>query len=188
MTNLDEVVLHHSVAPHKPRYLCTIPPSTLLFEDVSKQPSIVFKFDLSIFPWWISDITQAIPAALKKIWDISFTEHKGKQLVFIADGYNGLLAYNGCTGEREWRVDEDDKFFAGITTDKRGHLFRVDDIDNVVKMYTAEGSSLGVLQLEKDEFPDPWRISWCRETSSLILAHTIEWDRFISVINVKYPE
>ena len=71
--------------------------------------------------------------------------------MLIADGHNGLFAYNSFTGEREWSADG--KFFGGITADKRGHLFRVDDLDNVVKMYRAEGTSLGVLQLEKDEFP-----------------------------------
>ena len=80
------------------------------------------------------------------------------------------------------------KFFTGITADRWGHLFQVDDINKAVKMYTVEGTELGVLQIKKDDFPYPWQISWCRETSSLILVHAKGWQRIISVITVRYPQ
>ena len=156
--SLDKVILKHSVTPHKPNYLCTIPPSTLLFEDVSSKPRTIKKLDCSLSP---SNPTPFIRTELNEIWDINFIEQDKKQFIFITDGYNGLFVYNGHTRELEWRIEGN--FFTGITADKWGHLFQVDDLNKAVKMYTVEGTYLGDVDIEKDEFPHPWRISWCRE-------------------------
>ena len=186
--NLDELVLNHSVAPHEPGYMCTIPPATLLFEDQSSEPRVIHKLDCSGFPSRIFSVSQSIHTAIHDIWDMSFTEHEGKRLLFIAEGYGGLFAYNYDTWDLEWSVKG--RLNAGLTTDARGHLFHCveSSIKRCVKVFTTKGADLGVLQIEKDEFPEPWRIRWCRETSSLVMAHKRDWQWFISVITAKYPE
>ena len=185
MENLDEVVLSHSVAPCQPRKLFAIPPSTLLFEDASVKRCTIYKLDCSVCP---ADSIPFIQTELDKIWDISFTKHEGEQLLFITEGYTCLFAYNCGTGDLEWSVKG--RLHAGLTTDARGHLFHCVESGEkrCVKVFTTKGAELGVLQIKKDEFPKPWRIRWCRETSSLILAHRKSDQWFISIIAVKYPE
>ena len=185
MENLDEVVLSHSVAPCQPRKLFAIPPSTLLFEDASLGRRTIYKLDCSVFP---ADSIPFIQTELNEIWDISFTKHEGKQLLFITEGHKGLFAYNYGTGDLEWSVKR--KLHAGLTTDARGHLFHCvgSGEKRWVEVFTPEGTELGVLQIEKGEFLRPWRIRWCREISSLILAHRKSSQWFISIIAVKYPK
>ena len=188
MKNLHEVVYNHPVAPHEPGYLCTIPPATLLFEDQSSEPRIIHKLDCSRFPSRISYTTQSIRTAVNEIWDMSFTEYQGKQLLLITEGYRGLFAYNCGTGDLEWSVEG--RFHGGLTTDAKGHLFHCVESGEkrCVKVFTTKGADLGVLQINKDKFPEPWRIRWCREISSLILAHRKSGQWFISIIAVKYPK
>ena len=191
MKNLKKVDLVHSVSPHQLGILCTIPPNTLLFEDTSSSPRTIYKLDCSGFPL-ISGPTPLIRTELNYISDISFTEHDDAQLLFIAAGKKGLFAYNCCTGKLEWALERYTS--VGITNDERGHLFHCfqpvgdEARNNAVEMFTAKGAHLGYLEIEKDEFFSPSRISWCRETSSLILAHKRIGERFISVFAVKYPE
>ena len=187
MEDLDEVVHSYSMAPHRPGRLCTIPPATLLFEDKSRFPRKIHKLDCTVLPVNTSNQTRPIETLMNNIWDISYTEHEEKQLVLITNGYEGLFAYNGCTGELEWTVKG--RVFVGITGDGRGHLFQCVNSheNNAVKMYTTKGSYLGTLQLEKGNVFRPRRISWCKNTSSLVLANERDEEWFVSVIAVKYP-
>ena len=90
--NLDKVVRRHSVAPHKPGRLCTIPPSTLVFEDKSSKLRTIYKLDCSGLPLYISNPTLFIGTELKDIWDMSFTQLDNTQLVLIAGADKGLFA------------------------------------------------------------------------------------------------
>ena len=130
--------------------------------------------------------------SLKDIWDMSFTQQENTQLVFMAGADKGLFAYNWLTGKLEWGVPGDEvTLHAGLTNDERGHLFHCISIDGnrCIKMFAAaKGRDLGVLQVKEDKFIGPWRICWCKETSSLIVAHKRGAGWFISVVSVKYPE
>ena len=188
MESMDEVVLSHSVASHHPGSLCTIPPATLVFEEKSTLPRKFYKLDCAIFPTELSNPTKFITSVLNDVWDLSFTEVHGKQQLFITEGYKGLFAYNGCTGELEWSVKGE--LFVGTTTDERGHVFLCFNSGNNanIKMYTTEGTYLGTLNLDKGIFRRPWRIRWCKNNSCLILAHERAERWLISVIAVKYPK
>ena len=186
MNNLDKVVMVHPVFPRQPGRQCTIPPSTLLFEDASTYPRIIHKLDCSVVDF--SSPTPFIGTVLNEISDISFTEHDNTQLVFITSRHEGLFSYNACTGELEWKIEGDKS--VGITSDERGHLFHCVGFhgEGCVDMYTTKGTFLGALHSEKDEFPGPWRIRWCKKSSSLILVHKRDGQWLISAIAVKYPE
>ena len=187
MERLDEVVLSHSVAPHHPGSLCTIPPATLVFEERSSLPRKFYKLDCAGFPTELSNPTRYITSVLNDVRDLSFAELSCKQQLFMTEGYKGLFAYNGCTGELEWSVKGE--LYVGMTTDERGHLFLcVNSGNNTnIKMYTTDGTYLGTLHLNKETFWRPWRIRWCKKTSRLILAHERAKQWLISVIAVKYP-
>ena len=114
---------------------------------------------------------------------------KGNNLCSFLTDTGRLFAYNGCTEELEWALEGHTSY--GIASDERGHLFNCVLLNGklCIDMYTVMGEHLGTLQGEKDEFPAPCRIRWCRETSSLILVHVGKFgQQLISVVAVKYPK
>ena len=159
-----------------------------MFEDEISDPRTLYKLDCTSLTWSVPK--QSIKTDVNHIWDVSFAEHQGKQRVFIAKGGKGLFAYNERTGKLEWSIRGKRCLSVAITTDEKGHLFHCVNYggNRCVQMYTAEGKDLGVLQMEKGEFPGPWKICWCKNSSSLIMAHKTDGLWFISVIALKYPE
>ena len=141
---------------------------------------------------WLSDPTPFIRTEVNDIWDISFIKHYNTQLVFIAGADQGVFAYNCSTGELEWSVHNNKvKYHVGVTNDERGHLFHCIQINEnrCVKMFAAKnGKDHVFLQVEKSNLNGPFRIRWCKKTSSLILADIRDEKWFISVITVKYPD
>ena len=68
------------------------------------------------------------------------------------------LPTTGATGKLEWSVKKRHLSLA-ITTDEKGHLFHCASYggNRYVEMYTADGTDRGILHMEKEEFPGPWR-------------------------------
>ena len=138
------------------------------------------------------------------IEDMCFVENGQKQLLVVADGKEGLFAYNTATDELEWKKDGhlSENIIAmkpmGVTTDGRGHLFVTDCGNHCIQMFSvSDGQYLGYLVIENigsfdrsKIFRFPYRIRWCEETSSLICTSKFK-SRFyeswhVTVINLKH--
>ena len=132
VNDFNQILLTHSVAPHKPGALHAVTPSTLLYLDGSKSPFEVHWLDLSESQPKPAAGKQVIHIKQNDIYDMCCAQDGDKQLLILADGQQELLAYNTNTDKLEWKAHrkppgmEKDMEVIGLTTDKRGHLFVCD--------------------------------------------------------------
>ena len=182
-SDLNRVILTHSVAPLEPGIMCTgTAPSTLLFVDASKRPREVHWLDLSD--------GQPKPAAGKRV--IHTKMHDIYGMCFAQDGDQKLLVYtasqtlcgdgkifvhNMVTDKLEWEVDGNlpgmprNLFALHVVSDGRGHLFVGDRRNGCIQIFSVvDGQYLGCLMKDVEDFRETYRIYWSEKTSSLICS------------------
>ena len=195
VNDFNQILLTHSVAPHKPGILYAVTPSTLLYVDGSKSPFEVHWLDLSELQPKQAAGKPVIHTKQTIIYDMCCTQDGDKQLLVVAAGNGGLYAYNTHTGELEWKVDrklpgiDKNMEVIGVTTDTRGHLFVCDfkKGNKCIHLVRAlDGQYLGCLMNAEEELGDPGRIHWCEKTSSLITLCSLKDKWYISVISVQF--
>ena len=189
-------ILHtHSVAPHLPGKLCTATPSTMLYDDGSKDDSDVHWLDLSDMPPKPATGKGIVHTQQRNMKGMCFVQNGDKQLLIATEWENGsLFAYNTETDKQEWEVKrklpgmEKDMDTSGVTTDGRGHLFVGDKNGNKsIQMFSvSDGVYLGCLMKDVDAHGAPARISWCESKSSLVAAFFWKGKWHLKVINVQF--
>ena len=183
-TDLNRVILSHSVAPHEPGVLYAVSSSLLLYMDSSEgevqqldlreserilQPRCFIKFSAT----WLNDAC--------------VVHDHGKQLVICANGLDGARAWDMSTGTVCWRVDgqtsgmDQSMDVRGVTSDGSGHLF-VSDTENGNKVLSAaDGQYLGRCNIKG--LGQPSIIRWNEETSSLVSV--CQWRRKLCLKVIK---
>ena len=110
----------------------------------------------------------------------------------------GFYSYDVATQEQKWSVKKKnatnmptDICFAGVTTDRNGHLFVCDVNNACVEMFSTDGTYIGPL-IKKGEqgLGCPEWIRWCETSSSLVVSHKDKEHREsnvkISLIKLNY--
>ena len=185
-------MLSHTVR-HQPSRMCTLSPTVLLYEDRRRTPCEIRWLDCSASPPKPVAGKSVTFTKQDAIWDMCCVkDNDDEDLLVTTRGYVGIFAYKLKTDERVWRVKGRRATKKGkeigvesITTDGRGHLF-VCGLDECVWIFSTSGNFLATLMRQKSlDTVQPWSISWCRETSSLIVAHTKANDRKYHISNIK---
>ena len=128
------------------------------------------------------------------ISDICCARQGGKNLLVTTGGYRKLYAYATDTDALEWSLGgnlpgmDKEMEAQGVTTDGRGHLFVCDGNpgNGCVQMFSSGGRYLGYLLREGEaDLGEPSLIRWNQETSSLVVAHRLNWRWIVSVVAVE---
>ena len=197
--DLNRILYTHMVAPHKPGVMCAATPSILLYVDASKSPRDVHWLDLSESKPKLAVGKRVIHSQQDIFRDMSFTKDGDKQLLLVAGGDGGLLAYDTETDKLKWKVEEmlpgmKHKFNAfGVAADGRGHLFVSDfanqhkDGNGCLQMFSvADGQYQGCLMKDKAYLGNPLRIYWCENTLSLLAAVMLKGKYHLSVVDAQF--
>ena len=105
VSNLNEIVHTHSVAPHIPGPLFTSSPTTLLYEDVSKYPPAVRWLDCRTSPPQPLHGMNITHTQQIQVWDMCFVQQNDKKLLITTRGQRGgLYGYDADTDKLEWIV------------------------------------------------------------------------------------
>ena len=185
-------MLSHTVR-HQPSRMCTLSPTVLLYEDRRRTPCEIRWLDCCASPPKPVAGKSVTFTKQDAVWDMCCVkDNDDEDLLVTTRGYVGIFAYKLKTDERLWRVKGRRATKKGkeigvesITTDGRGHLF-VCGLDECVWIFSTSGNFLATLMRQKSlDTVQPWSISWCRETSSLVVAHTKANDRKYHFSNIK---
>ena len=193
--DLSRILHTHSVAPHRPSTLYAATLSTLLYVDSSKQPREVHWLDLSGNKPKSAAGKRVIHTHNAQTRDLCFTRDGNKQLLVVADGIDGLFAYNTETDKLEWKVlgtvpgmnQAADPM--GVTTDGQGHLFVGDYVNGnkSIQMFSVlDGHYLGCLMKDVNAHGTPARLRWCDRKSSLVTTFFCKGEWHLKVITVQF--
>ena len=197
LNNLQDVILSHSVSPHQPGVLCTVSPCTLLYVDHSKTASEIHWLDLKDlkpkFGRWAADVPRINNCSAGTDTPICYVPDGGTHLlVFVCD--HGIFAYNKAKENLEWEIEkilqgnEKPMDAVDVASDGRGNLFVCDRANECIQMFSvSDGQYLGCL-IKKGEqgLGYPWRLKWCENKSSLIVAQIAGSEWSICTIYVQY--
>ena len=182
-TDLNRVILSHSVAPHKPDILCAVSSSLLLYTN----SSVVQQLDLSD-----SEPKLQPSHFTKSVWshwlcDLCVLVDNGKQLVVCVNGLDGARAWDKDIGEVIWKLEgvtcgmDQNMNLKSVTSDGSGHLF-VSDTENGIKVLAAaDGQCLGRCNIKG--LGQPSIIRWNEEISSLVSV--CQWRRKLCLKVIK---
>ena len=169
--------------------MCTIPPSTLSFEDASR-PRKVHLLDCSNETE--SKVQQnVIKTDVDTIWDMCSIEHfdEGLAIVLTTGGKEVTRLNNAYV---RWTI-------AGtlpgrqtpfrphkVAVDKQGHLF-VNDSEQYIQMFSVSDSQyLGCLLQEGEQgLGRPWLIRLLEVKSQLVVIHKKHENNFIAIFDVQ---
>ena len=184
--NLQTIFYNHQLGPDYTNILSTVPPSTLLFEELPNP--YIRELDCSgSTPKRRGSIT----AFDSEIYDMSCVNHQN-QRVLVVVAFKGMEALDVETGKSKW-IQEDDYFTLinfkpfRITADRHGHLFVFDAGNRCVQMFSvSDGQYLGSLIKEGEQ--GLGRLShmcFISSRSQLVVCHSKDNNAFISVLNVQ---
>ena len=182
--NLAQVILNYPVEHSWPGTLCSVSPTTLLYEDSSAVPPAV---------QWLhcrDKFPKSGHSFKTQVFDINHMfvfEDQSKQLLVTAN-QSEVHVYNTYSAELVWKMrgqlpGHHSKFnLQSITTCGVGHLFVCDGNNHCVEMFSvADGKYLGaVLKQGKQSLGEPKKICWSEHTCSLIVAHCTDGEWSIS--------
>ena len=195
LKNLTEIITTHSVAQHQPQGLIKAAPSTLIYVDAGQTPAGVH---------WLQ-CEAAVPTTDARVRHVNYARQTGslschaqngdnQLLLFVSDSRERIIAHNVENGIIQWQTGDNLPGMAhpldvrGIAVGGRGHLFVCDFNNYAIQMFSvSDGQYLGCLIKEGDQsFGKPARISCCKMTSSLVVAHLVDRKWTISVIRLQY--
>ena len=194
VSNLNEIVFGHSVAPHVPGPMFTSSPTTLLYEDLSDYPLAVRWLDCSVSPPKPASGKNATNTQQIQVWDMCFVRSRGdKGLLITTRGPDGgIYGYDTDTDKLDWIVKgtlpgmSKSVTADAVTTDGRGHLFVCDTVNACVHILSVDGTYLGSpLKAGEQDIGGPWRIRWLENSSSLVVVHIKDLRHHISVVRVE---
>ena len=174
----------------EPDSLCAASASTLLFLDQSK----AFSGDV----YWL-DCSEAEPKLTgKKIniefrhaMDICYLQDEREPLLIASKG-RSVVAYSALTSQQKWCnntvagvVDAVNKKRHSVTTDGCNYVM-AHHFHDIKIMSLETGEDFGDLPGQRDHgLGIPFKVRWCNATSSLIVAHQVNFDYCISTIQFK---
>ena len=210
LNNLAEEVHKYSVDPAWPSCLCSLSHDSLAFVDDSTSVREILLLDCSTV---LPHCFYSFPAQKMDIWDMCSVHNGNVQLLVITGGItatgsvslvnvsklvqstrmNGqLCAYNVDSGEMVWTVKgkqpgtDEDICGVAVTSDGNGHLFVCDSNNNCVQMFSTDGNHQGRLEIEDEETLGKLKmIRWCSSSSSLIVVHSRDGQKYDSISSVK---
>ena len=185
-------MLSHTVR-QQPSRMCRLSSTVLLYEDRRRTPCEVRWLDCSASPPKPVAGKSVTFTKQDAIWDMCCVKNNDDEdLLVTTRGYVGMFAYKLKTDERVWSVKGRRASKKGkeigvesITTDGLGHLF-VCGLDECVWIFSTSGNFLATLMRQKSlDTVQSWSVSWCREISSLVVAHTTAKDKKYHISNIK---
>ena len=176
---LSKIVQSYKVTPRVPTRLAVLPPSVLLYEDVSKVPHEVRWLDCSSSTIKPADELHVTTTRQRFTQDMCCTKIGGKTLLLTTSGFGGTIqAYNASNNNVDWIVEGRLPGMRnaikphGITTDGQGHLFVCDSANKCIQMFSVDSEYMGgVMKEETQRFDQLSAIWWSVAASSLILVH-----------------
>ena len=176
---LSKIIQSYNVSPRVPTRLSVLPPSVLLYDDVSKVPHEVHWLDCSGSVIKPADDLHVTQTRQRFTHDMCCTKIGDKTLLVTTSGFGGTMqAYNAANNNVEWVVEGRLPGMRvpmkphGITTDGQGHLFVCDSASKCVQMFGIDSEYMGsVLREETQPFDQLCAIWWSLAASSLILVH-----------------
>ena len=176
---LSKIIQSYNVSPRVPTRLAVLPPSVLLYEDVSKVPHEVRWLDCSGSVIKPADDLHVTQTRQRFTQDMCCTKIGGKTLLVTTSGFGGTMqAYNAANNNVEWIVEGRLPGMRiamkphGVTTDGQGHLFVCDSANKCIQMFGVDSEYMGgVVKEETQHFDQLCAIWWSLGTSSLILVH-----------------
>ena len=184
--NLDEVVDKCKIKCHRHVLMCRgVDDSSFVYTDryiTQDVHQVVNLVDCSTIP--PKTRTMATLDHSHAIWDMCCIQEGNKQLLIIVDG--NVSAYDMEYGELEWNYNEGEGYAQAVTTDGKGHLFVCDTAKKCIHMFSGAGEFIiTIVQSTALGIGTPVKIDWSEEMSSLVVAHTNDYDKYsISVINI----
>ena len=189
--DLGKVIHTYSTDSLEPDSLCAASASTLLFLDQSK----AFSGDV----YWL-DCSEAEPKLTgKKIniefrhaLDICYLQDEREPLLIASKG-RSVVAYSALTSQQKW-CNNTVAGVADSAVNKKRHSVTTDGCNYVmahhfhdIKIMSLEtGEDFGDLPGQRDHGLEiPFKVRWCNATSSLIVAHQVNFDYCISTIQFK---
>ena len=195
LNNLTDIISTYSVAPQQPQALIKAAPSTLIYVDTGQTPAQVH---------WLH-CEEAEPTADAGVRDVTCARQAGslsccaqngdnQLLLFVSDSRDRIIAHNVENGIIQWQTGDNLPGMEhlmdvrGVTTDGHGHLFVCDFNNYAIQMFSvSDGQYLGCLIKEGEQsLGKPARISCCKMTSSLVVAHLVDRKWAISGIRLQY--
>ena len=194
VSNLNEIVSSHSVAPHVPGPMFTSSPTTLLYEDLSNYPLAVRWLDCSASPPKPASGKNTTNTQQIQTWDMCFVKGCGdKELLITTRGPNGgIYGYDTDTDKLDWILKgmlpgmSKNLTANAVTTDGRGHLFVCDTVNACVHMLSVDGAYLGMpLKAGEQDIGRPLRIRWLENSLCVVVVHIKDRRHHISVVRVE---
>ena len=191
-SNLSTILHTHIEVQHNLTEMCAAP-SALLYEDESKTPREVH--------WWDLSHAQLKPATGKsvihtrqfRICNMCFVVEGDKQLLIVAGGRKGLLAYNIESDKLEWKFDGhlsgpgETISVLDVSTDARGHLFVADGVNDGIQMFSVtDGQYLGCLTKDLKHLGKPNSVHWCEKTSSVVCTCYVTHKFHLKLLSIQY--
>ena len=175
MNDLKTVIHSHSVAGHYPGHVCVSSPSTMLYENRSKNPPVVHMQDCSgSRPQPILG-KNVIHTLQNYVLDMCIVQNGDEELFVTTGAGSKVNAYNTATGELEWSMDgklegmEEVMSPWGVTTDGRGHLLICDYNNECIQMFSIrDGTYMGAMMI-KQGLVKPSCIEWWESLSSFVV-------------------
>ena len=194
VNSLKAVLCKYSVGLHIPGRLYTVSQSLLLYVNHASYPCDVrwlFCGGPTPKPVDTRYHTDVTCTGLASIYDLCCVQSEEKTLLIVTCGCIGVLAYNAPTGILEWNIKGNLPGMRKVLSAQRiaagdfGHLFICDDYNDSIQMFNLAGQYMGAVTKEGDSYiGKPWRIQWCINTASLVVAHVNSTKHNISKIQI----
>ena len=184
-----------SMVVSKPWRVCSVPDSssTLLHLDKTKF-DFLERWDCSTLPPTLDHNVKVIGIKHDLVLDLQLDQWNNKDLLITTCYADyGIYVYDISDGCLIWNVrgripgmKEPLKAY-GVAPDGNGHLFACDRGNACIQMFSlADGKYLGALLREGDQsLREPHWVRWCSTTSSLIVSHGADDQRYISVVKLR---
>ena len=185
------------LAPFKPVRMCCANPSVILFQDWSTEGQDVKWLDVTNIEEEPKRTCEKTIHTGKMPKDQAFfiycVSNNNKNLLILVTRSKELCAFNIDEDKIEWEVKDkllssDQQFGAmGLTADENGHIFVCDPYSRCVQMFSADGEYLGMVLKEGAHGMGTLTglIQWFETTSSLVVTHTRNQQKYISVIKLE---
>ena len=173
--DLRKILYNFSTGSLLPGDLFAASPSTLLFVDKNKLPNKVYWLDCSGTEPKLTG--KKINTTLNFIWDTCYIPDEKKPLL-VGCKNESVFAFDVVSNKVEWKTQV---CGCSVTTDGHNVLTRA---GNEIKLLSlSDGKGLGCLIRDGDQdLGELDEVRWCNATSSLVVAHWVINEYYISTI------
>ena len=163
-SNFTECLQFYYKGYHKPGFLFSISPTTLLYQDLSCE-EFLFRLDCSKGKPECKELIKLTKS--RNIKDMCYTND---MLICLYEDCPGIYAQT-LLGKPLWSVESVatgrqmyNMTCISVTTDDKGHVFVCDSNHNCVRVFSTGGEYLGCLVKEGEhKIGSPQMIRWCKK-------------------------